>query len=80
MVGIDVPKARHQLGKWQALGHEKKSFVSSQGELFTNPAAGDYSTKKSSPAIGRGMPPEREGAVTSTADIGCDLASSDVLR
>jgi hypothetical protein len=66
-VAVDDWKTRHPLIQWQAMGHEKNSFVCSQSELFTDTAAKDYRLRQSSPAIGKG---EKSETGTSS-DIGC---------
>jgi hypothetical protein len=75
MVAVDDWKTRHTLSRWQAMGHEKHSFVCSQSELFADAVAKDYRPKQGSAAIGKGMPLDdgRGGKPVRNAapDIGC---------
>jgi len=76
VVAVDDWKTRHPLSRWQAMGHEKNSFVCSQSDLFINAAAKNYRLKPGSPAIGKGMPigdDRGESAPNAAPDIGCRL-------
>lgn len=42
------------LAEWQALGYDEGSFVATAGELFADPAAGDYSLLPAAPAVDAG--------------------------
>jgi len=76
MIAVNDWKTRYTLSQWQAMGHEKHSFVCSQADLFFNAVANDYSPAKGSPAIGKGAPLDdgRSGNVPGNKpapDIGC---------